>query len=60
MTLHSTALVERTTLRRGPLFQAVQKAVRDGMSRRSFAARTGLTSAELIMVERAIGVRLPD
>lgn len=44
--------------RRGPLFIAVEKAARDGVSRRTFAVKTGLTSAEVWMLERATGVQL--
>lgn len=40
-----------------PLYRAVQQAARNG-PRRSFALRAGLTTAELVMVERAIGVHL--
>ena len=44
--------------RRAPLFIAVEKAAREGVSRRSFAVRTGLTNAEVWMLERATGVHL--
>jgi hypothetical protein len=44
--------------RRAPLFAAFEKAAHDGVSRRTFAVKTGLTSAEIWMLERATGVRL--
>lgn len=44
--------------RRAPLFLAVERAAKEGVSRRSFAVKTGLTSAEVWMLERATGVHL--
>ena len=44
--------------RRAPLFLAFEKAAHDGVSRRTFAVKTGLTSAEIWMLERATGVHL--
>lgn len=43
---------------RGPLFRAVERAAREGVSRHAFAMRTGLTTAEVVMVERASGISL--
>jgi hypothetical protein len=59
MTSTATATAPSATRgRRGPLFAAVERAALEGVSRRSFAVKTGLTSAEVWMLERATGVRL--
>lgn len=43
---------------RGTLFRAVCRAADEGVSRRAFAMRAGLTTAEVSMLERATGVSL--
>lgn len=55
--LAATAPAARRS-RRAPLFLAFEKAAHDGVSRRTFAVKTGLTNAEIWMLERATGVHL--